>query len=238
MLRLTIGEEEEDFSIHADLLCLNSPFFRRKIQLKRKLLSDEDCPNCQEELGPLGSYHLSFCRAQCGTSSHLKCIEAWAIQLQPKDYTCPFCRTKWEITPRRSDYTFGSLQASGFSIYREWLYRGDVCIEDDANGVPCVDHLVHAYILGAEVQDNEFCSVVFETGLVVIVDVGMWPEVGAVNYAYDNTTANSPLRRYLATIYVVMNDDLEDGTEEIGYVKFSREILKEKMSWASWQMTN
>jgi hypothetical protein len=59
------------------------------------------------------------------------------------------------------------------------------------------------------------------------VECGTWPGVPHVIHAYKHTTADSPLRRYLATVYVKMKDDLKDGRKRDKYAKFPLEFFKD-----------
>jgi hypothetical protein len=189
--KLSTGKEREKFCVHADLLCMNSPFFRQKIQSTRKPLDDE-CAIRQEDLGPPGAHNLTYCKAQCGTSFHMKCIDVWKAQLPRGEPTCPFCRAKWE-NPKSSVHTFPDLDVKGYSIYQEWLYRGNICIKDGEDGLPTFGDLVAAYIFGAQIKDNTFCSAILETGLDIIVESGMWPGITSVVHAYKHTLQPFPL---------------------------------------------
>jgi hypothetical protein len=219
--KLSIGKEREKFCVHADLLCMHSPFFRQKIQPTRKPLDDE-CAICQDDLGPPGAHNPTYCKTQCGTSIHLKCIYVWKIQPRRGEPTCTFCRAKWE-NPKSSIHIFPDLDPEGYSIYQEWLYRRHICIDDSEDGLPTFGDLVAAYIFGAQIKENTFCSAILETGLDIIVESGMWPGITSVVHAYKHITANSPLRRYLATVYVKM----EDGRKRDKYAKFPPEFLKD-----------
>jgi hypothetical protein len=159
--KLSIRKEREKFCVHADLLCMNSPFFRQKIQPTRKP-PDDECAICQEDLGPPGVHHITYCKARCGFSFHMKCIYAWKVQPRRGEPTCPFCRAKWENS-KSSIHIFPDLDPEGHSIYQEWLYLGHICIDDGEDGLPTPGHLVAAYIFGVQIKDNTFCSAILET---------------------------------------------------------------------------
>lgn len=54
------GTHNHYYFVHEDLICLNTPYFRRAIQPKRKSLeneADRDCPICLEPID-LDRHHI------------------------------------------------------------------------------------------------------------------------------------------------------------------------------------
>ncbi|KAF2641207.1 hypothetical protein P280DRAFT_305241 [Massarina eburnea CBS 473.64] len=156
--RLHIGPSREIFTVHEDLICSKSSFFRRKLQPKRQDISG-DCSICQEEMRVEGQ-DLTFCSTSCGGNFHYGCIEKWEerqgrVESGPN---CPLCRKAWPApTMSIVVYRIPKLNETAFQTYFDWLYKGTIGIEDTeaanheqlrwtAETATC--NLVYAYLLG------------------------------------------------------------------------------------------
>jgi len=206
------GEEPTEFTVHEDLLCLASPYFRAALQPKRRALEedpDAECGICQDPLEP-GVNDLTHCAATCGKNFHYDCIQAWKANKPGQGaLTCPNCRQGWVAESNKiKTRAFHELDKVGYSIYQEWLYRGHVCIPDDVpedeshNVNSSYGSLIKAYLVGVRVKDAKFATAVVETFLDVIKESGIYPGPGYIQYAYDRASPTSILRRFLIQIYL------------------------------------
>jgi hypothetical protein len=159
MVRLTIGPDKTMFTIHADLLCANAPFFREKFQSRRRPIED-DCSICQEMVR-LGDKELTYCNS-CGVNFHYRCIEQWKARTADGEPTiCPMCRQEWIQHRLNLSHTFVDMIETAFEIYSEWLYKGHITtwdeLEDDTESWSIWSY-IHAYQFGLKIEDWKFCD--------------------------------------------------------------------------------
>ncbi|KXS94937.1 hypothetical protein AC578_6133 [Pseudocercospora eumusae] len=94
------------------------------------------------------------------------------------------------------------------TAYAHWLYHqeiSDATLEWDDKLEPDHEFLISLWLFGDKVQDDKFCDAVLCKCLDAIEDgrlgTHVFPSVDAVRLAYEGTTAASPLRQCLATIF-------------------------------------
>jgi hypothetical protein len=115
------GFQDTLFTIHEDLLCSSSKYFKEELQESRKAI-EGDCSICTEDVA--GFTPVDFCES-CGQNFHTKCIDDWLQQKR----TCPLCRLDWQLPlqPREEKVikmTFWPYPDSYFDQYMQWLYTG------------------------------------------------------------------------------------------------------------------
>ncbi|USP73212.1 oxidation resistance protein 1 [Curvularia clavata] len=120
------------FTVHADLFCNNSKYFKRRLQNNRKII-DGDCAICKEKLDPKTSV-LTFCEARCGQNFHKHCIDEWK-RLTVRETTCPLCRESWKTRSRNIGLPLdlGNLDLYAIHAYVNWLYTGELHIDEAFN---------------------------------------------------------------------------------------------------------
>jgi hypothetical protein len=116
------------FTIHEDLLCANSKFFKMRLQKVRKNIEGE-CPICQDELDRRKD-DIVFCGSSCGQNIHEKCIEQWN-RVRAGSMTCPMCRKVWEQKKEDLIELKQELDPGAVHVYLEWLYTGELRIDED-----------------------------------------------------------------------------------------------------------
>jgi hypothetical protein len=136
------------FTIHEDLLCSSSKFFKEKLQKSRKAIQG-DCSICTEDVA--GFAPVDFCES-CGQNFHTRCIDGW---LQ-REQTCPLCRLEWPLPPQpRGEKVikmpFRPCPVSYFDQYMQWLYTG-VFHQDKKPLRP----LFNACMLGSMLDDSRY----------------------------------------------------------------------------------
>jgi hypothetical protein len=116
------------FTVHEDLLCANSKFFKNRLQRARKTIEGE-CPICHDDLNPEDD-DVAFCRASCGQNIHEKCIEQWH-QARAGPTTCPMCRRRWRQKSENAIELAHDLDTDAVQVYLDWLYTGELRIDED-----------------------------------------------------------------------------------------------------------
>ena len=155
------AQEKKDFVMHEDLLCVNSPFFRKKLQPKRRAV-EGDCFICHESITP-GVKELTFCKTSCGGNFHSDCIEDWKKEATGGQVAkCPLCRNSWTDHFWLQRMSFPDVNEVAFEMYTEWLYKGYITdyqgLEGEAEneGFDFWSDLIGAYSLGLRVEDPVF----------------------------------------------------------------------------------
>jgi hypothetical protein len=120
---------DRHFSIHEDLLCANSEFFRQRFQKTRKAVEGE-CSICHEDLDPRKD-DVTFCSSTCGQNVHVKCIEQWN-GIRPI-HTCPLCQRVWMPKSEPLVRLDAELDIDAVQMYLEWLYTNCLSIPEDVS---------------------------------------------------------------------------------------------------------
>ncbi|OAK95111.1 hypothetical protein IQ06DRAFT_232464 [Phaeosphaeriaceae sp. SRC1lsM3a] len=209
MARLQIGNTKEPFTIHEELICSQSPYFRERLQKGRKPIEGE-CPICHENMNPTRT-DITFCRVSCGANIHSDCLEKWKMQSSflMRSTTCPMCRRMWQSERSEQTHTFLALSAKPFHCYYEWSYSRHIplsTLKSSPNNIEAgwdMDALINAYSLGTRIQDNTFSKAVLQALCEVCQDEDRYPGGGSIALAYASTTDGSPLRKLLVDIYVL-----------------------------------
>jgi hypothetical protein len=115
-----------DTTIHEDLLCNSSKYFKKRLEKDRKEV-DGECSTCHEDLDPEVD-DITFCRSGCGQNIHEKCIEAWK-KSQAGPPRCPMCRKFWKLKPEDLIEVEGEVVDREIArAYVNWLYTEKIHI--------------------------------------------------------------------------------------------------------------
>jgi hypothetical protein len=233
-VRVQIGKDRKEFTIQEDLLFADSPYFRAKLQPKRKSLQADEKPECAVCHEPIevGAEELTHCAQSCGTNFHHDCIMRWKAEKRGQaSNQCPMCRSNWVVEDDViKTHVFKKLDAPCYSIYQEWLYRGHICVpDDDPSGVMQIVSLTRAYLFGAHISDNRFCVAVLEASLETYEELRQYPGPAAVTKGYRYTVAGSPWRRFIVRLYMHYAKSKWLENETIYPQEFLKDLLVAKM---------
>lgn len=116
------------------------------------------------------------------------------------------CRETWDAQCSKNKvYKFPNMNVKAFSIYQEWMYSQQICIEDDEGGDDSkidLNSLIMAYLLGARIGNKKFCSAVLEATLESFDECGLIPGPWSLGLAYEATKPESPLRPFLVHVWL------------------------------------
>ncbi|KAL5417920.1 hypothetical protein PMIN04_007556 [Paraphaeosphaeria minitans] len=213
---ISMGESSCPFTVHADLICKSSPYFRKKLQGNRKAIEGK-CSICFDELDA-GNQQLTFCTT-CGGNFHDDCAKQWFKQSRGR--LCPLCRGIWPRYQANPSIRLLSLRQTDFELYRDWLYSGQVTYNHAAEQDD-FKPMVNAYLFSLYVGDIKFGTAVLQAMIDWYEDKGSYPDQDAVAIAYGtyedgdaiargykvNAANNLPglhlLQRFLVDTYVAV----------------------------------
>lgn len=225
---ICIGKSKEPVYVLEDLLCLNSPYFRRRLQPKRKSLEDEanrDCSICTEDMDH-DRHSLKTC-ISCGTSFHATCVDKWHRKQRPRKPDCPFCRAEWHMPkPNPSPFKFPDLSEVGYSVYHDWLLRKHFYIDDfeqNRHFLPDYESWLEAYFTGNKVEDNKFCHVLCHALLEFVKGRGKYPNLAHMHDVYNKTSSGAPSRGFFVGMYARLKKDT--FAADIDLIKSPTEFL-------------
>ncbi|KAF2122128.1 hypothetical protein BDV96DRAFT_640193 [Lophiotrema nucula] len=204
--RVQIGTSHEEFTIHEDLLCAESLYFKSKLQDKRKDI-EGDCPICHEPLQP-GVLEITFCSSSCGANVHYECMRSWIETKTAANVvvTCPMCRSWWVSSIKPKLLRCPELAVKPFEIYVEWLYHKIISVEEsqeEAEKDQLNKDLVQAYILGVKVEDRSFRNAAIHAMAEVARDVKTYPALGTIELVYQETRAGSGIRKLVVAMWAI-----------------------------------
>lgn len=204
-MRLQVRRRSELVTVHENLLCASSSFFRSILQSRRQEISDE-CPLCLDALQPdVGE--LTYCSASCGGNFHYACIENWRKRTVVPDTTkCPLCRHIWIFPDALQVHNLQSVDSDAFDVYIEWLYRGRFEIGGALRSYYVT--LVETYALGIQLNNSGFCKALLEAFIEGCIQQNRFPTPTAVTYIYTKTDHTSTLRRFLVSFFRQFNSEL------------------------------
>ena len=194
---LRVGQGGHTFTVLEDLLCV-SPYFRRILQPRRKAI-EGDCPICQDALE--GDKEVVFCHGPCGNNFHLACINAWKRHLpQGTPLNCPLCRQRFK-PPHYDTVPLPGVEPNVFDIYHKWLY-------DQAHiRYPSkLTYMIKAYKLGVDIEEPAFSKDMLQSIQKECMDCRIYPDWHDVMTAYDVTPGPSPLREFMVSKYMQLDN--------------------------------
>lgn len=170
-----IGSDEKPYSVHADLLCKSSAFFRKALQCNKQDAKGR-CAICQYNMSP--EYEeLTHC-ADCGVNYHFSCLETWK-EHAPSPVRCPVCRCEWkEIS--LDLHTLSDIEGPSFDLYVDWLYQEKLLFVRDELVNDRYEDLVEAYIVGKHLEDDSFCNAALHSIVESCANLDWFPESDAI----------------------------------------------------------
>ena len=195
-----MGSSRRKFSVHADLLCKHSVYFKNLIQKVRKDIEGE-CVICHETLDAAGA-DLIYCKT-CGNNLHEHCLGKW-YKTKP---TCPTCRTKWVAPLEFLCMNLEDLSADGFDMYIQWLYGSSLPTYDADEGddeLRCI-RLINAHIVGDVVEDSEFAKAVRQKIVKCSLNMTDASRHKLLLPVYENTNGPCILRKCFIDLCMLQN---------------------------------
>ena len=225
MINVQVGPDEVPFTVHEDLLCKSSGYFKKELQSSRKVVEGE-CSICTE--GLLGYSPITFCN-DCGQNFHTKCIQGWL----DREESCPLCRLDWEVDENPAeidDLALGECDPSSFDIYMQWLYTG-IIPSYPLGDVGIAGHgrftqLIKAHIVGDSLQDARFLKALREEMIDYSLATNKLPGQDGVVYAHDNASRTSKLWKFLAHLYAMQAGRKTQRSYEHYPAQFIQELLQ------------
>ena len=124
LITFPVGSNKTPFTIHEDLLCSNSNYFKNLLQKGRKAI-EGDCSICTDGLS--GFAPICYCKT-CGQNFHTECLDNLLQQAR----VCPLCRAEWRMPQTTNEAMHHVLPNRGddawLNLYMHWLYTGSVSV--------------------------------------------------------------------------------------------------------------
>ncbi|KAJ4365598.1 hypothetical protein N0V83_008218 [Neocucurbitaria cava] len=204
------------FTVHEDLLCANSEYFKEKLQKTRKPIGGR-CPVCHERLHPTLD-DITFCSAKCGKNMHLKCMKAWRKRSQAEKPrrrpTCPMCRSYWKQRTDGVVLIHEELDRNAVQLYIDWLYSGKLQVDEKFNRSSDEYNvqLLKGWTVSSTFKDVTFTYAIIAEYLSWEVKYSPSPYFGpdAAKYAFEDQDIGS-MKRFVVDAFLV---DIEDGWSE------------------------
>jgi len=200
MLRLYVGPSRRIFSMHADMLCDQSTFFKNQVQESRQVIEGE-CVICHEDLDPV-ALNLTYCKT-CGNNVHENCIDKW----NKIDNTCPICRAEWVEPPSFQPMDLAQVEVNGFDMYAQWFY-GSSLPAYNANGeggeLRCI-RLINAHIVGDLLKDSQFVQAVRKEIIKCSLDISDASRNRLLAHVYKSTHDRWALRKFFIDLHILRN---------------------------------
>ncbi|KAB2102583.1 hypothetical protein AG0111_0g9091 [Alternaria gaisen] len=201
LLRLHVGPKRRQFSVHEDMLCKQSTFFKNQFQTVRKDV-EGGCIICHEYLDALVQT-LTYCKT-CGNNLHQDCMKQWS----ENNNTCPTFRSKWILSDFFDTTSLDDMDADGFDVYVQWLYGCTIPVYEAAKG----DHelrcfrLILAHEVGETLGDIEFLQVVRQEIIECSLRMTDKSRHQLMLVAYQKTTRSCALRRLFVDLFALQTN--------------------------------
>jgi hypothetical protein len=185
-----IGSSTRLFTVHADLICKSSPYFRKKLQGNRQTI-EGTCSICFDDLD--SGAQLTYC-TMCGGNFHEECADRWFKQSRGR--LCPLCRGLWpKCCKINGFFRLKGIRQADFEAYREWLYSGQFTY-DKAVQQDDFKPMIQVYLYSLYVGDMKFGTAILSAMLEWYQDKGTYPDQDAVALAYGTYTDLDTIARY------------------------------------------
>lgn len=198
VLELQIGAKKVPFSVHEDLLCSQSGYFKLRFQKNRRDI-EGDCPICQEEVESVIA-DVTYCK-ECGQNLHTACMSKWLRNSK----TCPMCRAEWMTKTACPTTKYTALDPEAFEVYYQWLYSARFPIYNADKKDPdarCL-RLLKSHLLGSKLDDAIFQKAVVKEIIRTALSNTAVIRCTAVRYAYKSTTGPCILREFMVDMYAI-----------------------------------
>ncbi|KAF1843704.1 uncharacterized protein K460DRAFT_289503 [Cucurbitaria berberidis CBS 394.84] len=206
IVRFKIPNLDRRFTVHEDLICRTSTFFKTRLQKRRKILNDQDeCCVCAEALNP-HIKDLTFC-IKCGQNVHETCIETWKRSFVHQGYdkpppTCPMCRATWKNEPLLKYLGVeGDLDAEAVQAYLDWLYCSSLHIDKsvsrktDAFNVA----LLKVWEVANAVEDETFKNEIIRT-FFTEARACFWSD--SVKWAFTQSKRSEEIKAFVIEVFM------------------------------------
>jgi hypothetical protein len=100
-------------------------------------------------------------------------------------------------------HRFPELDATGFDIYVHWILHHEICMETTEPGKEDLRTLIKAYLLGEHIADAAFRPAVLQGSLELYKELGRYPGLTLVRFAYEQSKPGSGLRKFLVQVYML-----------------------------------
>lgn len=207
VVRFRIPNVDRRFTVHEDLVCRTSAFFKSRLQTNRKALTDTDeCCVCAEGLNSTFK-DITFC-VECGQNVHESCIESWKRSpvhsgSEKPAPTCPMCRALWKNEPLLKYLSVeDDLDVDGVQGYLDWLYSGSLRIDRSIS--PKTDDfnlfLLKSWAVAAAVKDDDFTAEIIAM-FFAEARARFW--TASVTWAFVERKGNDDIRNFIILVFMV-----------------------------------
>jgi hypothetical protein len=93
-----------------------------------------------------------------------------------------------------------------FRTYVDWTYSGELVFEDQTNEKSVLTELIDLYLLGDMLDDVKLRNMTIQTLTSQVATTDWIPGCSDYNLIWENTTSNSPLRRWALDTLVALLD--------------------------------
>ncbi|KAH7137952.1 hypothetical protein B0J11DRAFT_500205 [Dendryphion nanum] len=154
-VNIIAGIDGQVISVHQDLLCARSPYFKDRLQKVRKKIYNEECSICHDFMHP-ETQPITWCEA-CGNNFHRKCKSEWAAN------SCPMCRAPDSFNEKSAqDIQCSDLNSEGLEVYVQWLYSGTIPnFEEESVFTQKEIRSLQGCAVAEILQDDEFREAMF-----------------------------------------------------------------------------
>ncbi|CAO2656147.1 Nn.00g049500.m01.CDS01 [Neocucurbitaria sp. VM-36] len=198
---------DRHFTVHEDLLCANSKYFKDKLHKDRKAVEGE-CSICSEELDPKVD-DITFCRAECGQNIHEKCMEAWKRSQGTRQATCPTCRKAWKQKTDDVILVDEDLDRDAVQLYIDWLYSGKLHIYADMDRADeeFDVQLLKAWVVSSKLIDFAFRYAIIAKYVATVESEardGFW--IVAAKFAFEEKDISS-MKQFVVDAFLMRVDN-------------------------------
>jgi hypothetical protein len=197
------GTRKSTFTVHEEILCSRSEFFKARLQRDRKPIEDK-CAVCQEDFD-CEKDNISFCKS-CGQNIHYACIDQWLCRKGKK--RCPFCRAAWICESKIQISKCPDLDSDGFDVYVKYIY-GKALPTFKAGSDDMDEHLlvlIKAWTVGDKLSDQDFKDAIIKQMGSDISDQDHLPGLTPMKFLYKDAKKSSwLLRSFFADAYALMH---------------------------------
>ncbi|KAH8727051.1 hypothetical protein GQ44DRAFT_565109, partial [Phaeosphaeriaceae sp. PMI808] len=209
ILRFKVSGIERYFTVHEDLICRTSTFFKTQAQPNRRQLGQvrdgEPCFVCFEDLNPI-TKDITYC-IRCGHNVHDNCIEEWKESARQSggfstSPTCPMCRAKWKDDTSLKSLSIGQkLDPEAVQAYLDWLYSDTLYISNtiDSNSDTFNVTLLKCWAVANAAEDRTFRDTVIST-FFTGASVRFWDE--SIQWAFVDYPGDEEIKSFVIECFM------------------------------------
>ncbi|EOA89820.1 hypothetical protein ACJQWK_02758 [Exserohilum turcicum] len=190
------------FTVHQDLICQTSNYFKRRLQRHRRpIFPADECCICTEPFNPT-LQDLTFC-THCGQNMHEHCIDAW--ERVPRNVVsgskCPMCRARWKSPRHLSCVNIETeLDVEAVQSYLDCMYTGtlkEVSASIPRNSDQFSLVMLKRWAVASALEDAAFkaqvLTALFANGRVVI-------GIESVKWAFVERKCSDEIREFMVDV--------------------------------------